>query len=312
MPIFVSRFSPTRVAGGNLQGVRVRQNEGEARTQVGARLRERLAERTEEQEETRQERTSRAQEALPARTQQGERLAAQLQRGRTRADETQSETRSAGGTTDTDAPPVAPAEAAETGRRTVLPGVGALRTEADRDVERPGRLSREPANPIREQVLNRFARLRSLGRDGASAANDAVDETRGTKRLSAAGETVTAEEISRANTTPEIRQNLQADAGEVARGLQRDSVRQTQVNTRQTAQSSERVAETRRERVVSESRSEVQELRTTERRLERALQNTQREIRSERNRLNRAQSTASRSTTAAAAAIGTNVNILAT
>lgn len=240
------------------------------------------------------------------------------------------------------------------------PGVGATPTRADDNIERPGRLNPTPVNPIIEQQLSGFARLRAVAsgvipqtnnstRDQQSAnANGLTNRVEARARFLASNgpqpqgravgqqltetqtlpavdtpitiqaqtatqptERPTAEDISRANTTQEIRESLRDDAGEIARSLTRDGTRQLQQTTQETAQITERAAENQRSAVQTESRNEVRELQTQERQLSRELQQTQQGIRQERRRAQQAQSSASRSTTSTAAAIGTNVNILA-
>jgi hypothetical protein len=223
------------------------------------------------------------------------------------------------------------------------PGVGSTRTQADRDIERPGRLERTPSNPIQQRVLAGLARLRAVTRgvlpqtdnsNRSDRANDVRANDPGSPQAAtnlsvqapgslqspsviqapvaaATGDQPTAEEISRANTTDEIRANLQQDSNEVARGLTRDATRQLQQTTQQTAQNAESQAENQRTQTQTEGRTEIRELKVEERQLERDLQQTQQTIRQERIRVQRAESPASRSTTASAAAIGTNINILA-
>ena len=140
----------------------------------------------------------------------------------------------------------------------------------------------------------------------ATANQPAAQTTQVTQRT-----TPSAEDISRANTTPEIQENLQSDTREVAQGLSRDAIRQTQANTQRFAQSAERAAESRSDAVQRESQSEVRQLQTQERELQRDLQQTQQDIRSQRSRAQRATSAASGSTSSAAAAIGSGLNILA-
>ena len=328
MPIFVSRFSPGRVAGANLQGVRTRQDGAEGR--VGAARTERRTERSREQE-GRQGPIARAREELLVSNQRGALLSERLQERRgSRAGRTGL---------------AAPESGGETGAgRRVLPGVRALRSRADREVDRPGRLEREPS-PVLQQTLDRLAGLRSAARqtraqardgqgggEGVSARVETPAADRGVdaqvrllapgtrtgsvgrvegRLRTAAAEMSTAEEIGRANTTPEIRRNLQEDTREVRQGLLRDAGRQEQANTRRFVQNSARAAENRREREVRSNTAQVRNLRTEERSLERELVETQREIRNRQNETRRLQGPASRSTTATAAGLGSRVNILA-
>lgn len=386
MPIFTSRFSPNRVAGAILQRIRSQSNQANERAEQNTTRREqRQSERTAGSNDT-QQTSTRERETLLARTQLGQRIAEQLQSLREnirtntnndRASEQSSasedeqssptNTRQTNTTTQTNnnRSPI------ETRLQTPI-GVGIRRTEADEDVERPGRLNRAPANPIRERQLDGFARLRAVAsgilsqrnnrsqpsanniqnqtedrtqalnnrrqnqgrglargqgvaeRQGAITIQTPTEQqtplaiqatTRQTPSLLApqvaTPESPSAEAISRANTTEEIRKNLQQDAGEVARGLTRDSTRQLQETTQQTAQNAERVAENQRTETQTEGREEIRELEVEERQLERELQQTQQNIRQERIRVQQSQSSASRSTTSSAAAIGTQVNILA-
>ena len=323
MPIFVSRFSPDRVSGANLQQVRTATNQATGRADAGTARRETQTERNRRTEDTRQNnRAEQALETLLSRTQQGQRLSERLQAVRDGRSEAQT------GLTRADRAETRATERSERAgsRAAELPGVGAARTRADDDVERPGRLSRDPASPARERQLERFARLRALntGADGGNAANPpGLDrEADGRIRLVAANARAqrgaletetrpTAEAISRANTTPEIQSNLRQDTREVAQGLSRDATRQTQQNTQRVARNAVQADETRREEAQEESREEVRELEVGARQLERELQQTEREIRQERTRAQRANSVASSAPAATAAAIGTNVNVLA-
>ena len=321
MPIFVSRFSPGRVGGANLQGLRPAREERDRPGRVGREDQETRTERTAPSEENRGRAVGRTGvEALPASTQ--------------RADTVQERLRA-----QTDA------------QRTAPPGVGAVRTRADAGVERPGRLDAGRANPAIQQQLGRFERLRGIAqgsRGGAGRAEEVranlpeanapqtppldretdaqirllASQVRGNAR--AGGQTQaatlqtgggsnrpTAVEISRANTTPEIRESLEADVREVSQGLQRDVATQMAANTRETGRAAVEAVENRAERAVSSGQVETRELRTEERRLERELRETQRELRSEESRMSRASGSANRSTATTAAAIGTQVNILA-
>jgi hypothetical protein len=121
----------------------------------------------------------------------------------------------------------------------------------------------------------------------------------------------TAEQISRANTTEEIRDNLRADTREVERGLLRDADTQNQANTRQTIQNAQQAAEQRRDSEVQSNTAETRELRTEGRRLERQLAATDREIRQRQSETARVRSGAGRNTAAAAGPLGSRVNILA-
>ncbi len=121
----------------------------------------------------------------------------------------------------------------------------------------------------------------------------------------------TAEQISRANTTEEIRDNLQTEIREVERGLLRDVDTQNRAITRQTVQNAQQASEQRRESEIQSNNAETRELRTEERRLKRELAATEREIRQRQSETARVQSGAGSNTAAAAGALGSRVNILA-
>ena len=351
MPIFVSRFSPGRVGGANLQGLRPVREERERPGRVGREDQEQRAERTERQSQNRGRAVGRTGiEALPASTQQAESLLERLrsQQGERTRDTGRGRQTAAAGRDDDgadDAPGVT--RRVQTGRaeaRTqARPSVSAARTRADEGVERPGRLDPGRANPALQQALGRFERLRGVAQ-GARAGAGRAEEVRAnlpqaaapqtppldretdaqirllanqarasrtTLQTEAGTERPTATEISRANTTPEIRENLEADVRQVSQGLQRDVATQMAANTRETGRAAAEALETRIGREVSSGEVETRELRTEERRLERELRETQRELRSEENRMSRLEGSANRSTAATAAAVGTQVNILA-
>ncbi len=337
MPIFVSRFSPGRVGGANLQGLRPAREERERPGRVGGPERERGAERVAQAEEARGRAVGRTGvDALPTSTQRADTVQERLQ-----AQTAEQNTGAAQGRR----------AVADAARGRTAPGVGAVRRRTDDEVERPGRLDPGRANPAIQQALGRFERLRGVAQ-GARAGAGRADEVRANLPEPAAPQTPpmdretdaqirllasqvrgsgaaggraqaaalqtggtaerpTAAEISRANTTPEIRENLEADVRQVSRGLQRDVATQMAANTRETGRAAVAAQDTRIEREVSSGEVETRELRTEERRLEQALRETQRELRSEENRVGRLQGSANRSTAATAAAIGTQVNILA-
>ena len=320
MPIFVSKYSPGRVAGANLQRLSRGVNRGNERANAarGQTRAEQTRDRDDAQGRVAQ---GRSDEALPAQTALAERLQERLQgQGNGRTEETQR-----------NGQVIRDAEQAQRER----PAVGVVRSRAERNAERPGRLEREPVNPAAEQALNRFARLREAGqgvrgqtdRGNATQApaaqarltlpvNQGLDarirllaaQTQGAGPQTAAQPT--AQEISRANTTPEIRQNLQADTRQVERGLRRDAAVQAGENTRQTARAAVQGAETRREDEIRSGETEARALQTEARRLERELVQTQREIRNLENEGGRLRGPASRSAVAAAGALGSRVNLL--
>lgn len=378
MPVFVSRFSPNRAASALLQRIRTQSTQVNTRATNNSNAREQRETEQSRGSNNTQQQTTRVAEALLARTQQGQQIANRLQESRTETTNNARSTRE----TNTGQQTRVEQQAAQTrnnstrennrtetqSRLQTPPGVGTTRSQADNNIDRPGRLDRTPASPIRERVLEGFARLRAVASgilserntdnntrtQSPANANGLANQTDGrtrflannasqsqgravgqqsddrqspvtiqtpvtiqapstiqTPRITSATETPTAEEISRANTTEEIRNNLQQDSGEIARGLTRDGTRQLQQNTQQTAQNAVRTAESQRTETQTEGRAEIRELRTQERELSRELQQTQQDLRQERLRVQRAQSPASQSTTASAAAIGSNVNILA-
>ena len=337
MPIFVSRFSPGRVGGANLQGLRPTREERDRPGRVGGNGQDRRAERTAPSEENRGRAVGKTgAEALPASTQRADTLQERLQ-AQTAGQGTGGEQASRRGQVQA--------------QRTPPPGVGAVRTRADEGIERPGRLDPRRGNPGIQQALGRFERLRGAAqgvRAGAGRAEEVranlpeptapqtppldrgtdaqirllASQVRGnaggggraqaaTLQTGGVTERPTATEISRANTTPEIRENLEADVRQVSQGLQRDVATQMAANTRETGRAAAEALETRIGREVSSGAVETRELRTEERRLERELRETQRELRSEENRMSRLAGSTSRSTATTAAAIGTQVNILA-
>ncbi|MFT5369245.1 MAG: hypothetical protein ACI8V2_004220 [Candidatus Latescibacterota bacterium] len=356
MPVFTSRFSSNRVASANLQQIRSRSIQANERVETNTTQRAQI-EQTRGSNDT-QQTTTRVRETLLVRTQSGQQTSQRLQDSRA------TQTNNTGSAEQQTQNVVEQTEQQTNNRSNIQsrlqtpPGVGATRTRADDNIERPGRLNPTPANPIIEQQLSGFARLRAVAsgvipqtnnstRDQQSA-NGLTNRVEARARFLASNgpqpqgravgqqlketqtlpavdtpitiqaptatqptERPTAEDISRANTTQEIRESLRDDAGEIARGLTRDGTRQLQQTTQETAQITERAAENQRSAVQTESRNEVRELQTQERQLSRELQQTQQGIRQERLRAQQAQSSASRSTTSTAAAIGTNVNILA-
>ena len=120
----------------------------------------------------------------------------------------------------------------------------------------------------------------------------------------------TAEQISRANTSEEIRENLQADASEIQRGLTADADVQQRQNLRQTAQAASRGAEARREGQIDSNERQTRELRSVTRELAQDLRAAQRDLRDVQNESRRLQTTPN-NTASTAANLATRVNILA-
>ena len=359
MPIFVSRFSPNRVAGANLQRLRPRDERENDRLGTGRVRQDSRTDRTQREEEPRGEgvNSARERENLPVRNQQGSSLLERLQartdaRQEASPPEVQAAPEAGGGNAR-----VERQTPADRGRNTpaefparVPPGVGTVRSRADREIDRPGRLGQEPATPALQQTLDRFARLRTTarrvdvpavsgenGRGNAlgrtlirapqtppmdreidarirmlAAGNQARSgQTAGASALQAAAapsEPPTALQISRANTTPEIRENLQDETREVERGLRRDATLQTRADTRRTAQAAGQAGEARRNGEIGANQAQARALRTQERRLEQDLRETQRNIRNLDNRTRQLRGTGARGATAAA--VGSGVDLL--
>ncbi|MEE2753313.1 MAG: hypothetical protein VX910_04965, partial [Candidatus Latescibacterota bacterium] len=120
----------------------------------------------------------------------------------------------------------------------------------------------------------------------------------------------TVEQISRANTTPEIQKNLRQDASEIERGLRVDAEIQSQANLRQTAQNAERTSEARRESTVDSNDRAVRDLMIKERQLERSLRATQSEIRDLNNENNLLESSVSNVTASTAANLANRAKLI--
>ena len=340
MPIFVSKYSPGRVAGANLQRLSRRENQENGRTNA-ARGQTRAEQAREQGDAQGRAAQGRNDEALPVQTALAKRLQEQIRgQGNGRTGEMRRNGQAARETEDDDGAGVTqtrvgreaerrdvPAERRAEQAQRERPAVGVVRSRVERNAERPGRLEREPTNPAAEQALDRFARLREVGQGNASGApaartrltpsvNQGIDarirllstQTRGVGAQAAAQPT--AQEISRANTTPEIRQNLQADTRLVERGLRRDAAVQAGENTRRTARAAAQGAETRREGEIRSGETEARALQTEARRLERELVQTQREIRNLENEGERLRGPVTRSAAASARALGSRVNLL--
>jgi hypothetical protein len=125
-----------------------------------------------------------------------------------------------------------------------------------------------------------------------------------------AAATPTAQQISRANTTEEIRTNLQADTRVVGAELQTAAARQSEETASRIARATEQAGQERQEETVGTNQGELRELRTEERQLERDLAQTEREIRSRQNENARMQTGASASPAAAVATLGSRLNVL--
>jgi len=119
-----------------------------------------------------------------------------------------------------------------------------------------------------------------------------------------------AEQISRANSTPEIQNNLRQDSSEIERGLRVDAEIQSQENVRQTARTAQRTAETRRESTANANDRQVRELSIEERQLEQGLRATQSEIRNLNNENNQLQSSSASATSSTAANLANRTSLI--
>lgn len=120
----------------------------------------------------------------------------------------------------------------------------------------------------------------------------------------------TVEQISRANTTPEIQENLRQDASEIERGLRVDAEIQAHENLRQTAQNAERTSEARRESTVDSNDRAVRDLMIQERQIERSLRATQSEIRDLNSENNQLESSVSNVTASTAANLANRTKLI--
>ncbi len=316
MPIFAQTGIDTRLLGTGLSRVRIRGDDRESRAAARAVPRESRLEAA--KEDTRPQAPSRdtSLSALLSRNQRAELI---LQRVR----ESRSEDETAGG-------PEGPVV-----RQRTLPGVGATRTEADTSVQRPGRLSPETANPVLNRARSAVGRVNvrqptpadspafptvaaaetpplDRGRDAQIRllAAGAREQAEVAERPTAEGATPTAEQISRANTTGEIRENLQAGIHAVGAELQSVAARQQQATTQRISRETAQATQERQGETVQDNRSEIRELQTDRRQLARDLSATEREIRSRQNQNARLQSGAQGSPAASAIAMGSQLNIL--
>ena len=170
-------------------------------------------------------------------------------------------------------------------------------------------LTQAPQTPPMDREIDARIRMLAAGNQARSGQASAA----GAPALQAAAapsEPPTALQISRANTTPEIRENLQDETREVERGLRRDATLQTRADTRRTAQAAGQAAEANSNGEISSNQAQARALRTRERRLEQDLMETQRNIRNLDNRTRQLRGTGARGATAAAAAIGAGEDLL--
>jgi hypothetical protein len=120
----------------------------------------------------------------------------------------------------------------------------------------------------------------------------------------------TADQISRANTTEEIRENLQADSSEIQRGLTADADVQQRQNLRQTARAAAQGSEARRDGQIDSNDRQARELRSVTRELAQDLRAAERSLRDVQNESRRLQTTPN-NTASTAANLANRVNILA-
>jgi hypothetical protein len=338
MPIFVQSTSVGRANGGGLSRVRIREDDREGGRQTGA-VRDR--ERTREPRgdvEAREPGANRNLSALLSRSQRAELI---LQRIRSGRDTGQAEATSAAAQDEVTEPGGGRAETAVL-RRQPSGGVGTVRTAADDAVDRPGRLVPGRTSTIINRTQSPVGRLNlpeqatarpefptanrtetpamDRGQDAnirllasRSRGRAAIEQAVTPEEMAVAREAVatpTAEQISRANTTEEIRTNLQAETRVVGTELQTAAARQSEETASRIARATEQAGQERQEETVGTNQGELRELRTEERQLERELAQTEREIRSRQNENARMQTGASASPAAAAATLGSRLNIL--
>ena len=163
---------------------------------------------------------------------------------------------------------------------------------------------------VQARQLNRQAdasiRLLRSNQDQAAPSTDAPTpdtQTAPTQRP-------TSDQISRANTTPEIQENLREDSSDIERGLRVDAEVQSQQNLRATAENAAQTGQARRESRVDANDQQVRDLAIQERQLEQSLRNTQREIRDLNNENNRLESSSSNATASTAANLANRTTLV--
>jgi hypothetical protein len=119
-----------------------------------------------------------------------------------------------------------------------------------------------------------------------------------------------AEQISRANTTSEIQENLRSNSSEIEQGLRADAEIQAQANQRQTEVNAERSSEANRESTIDQNDETVRDLTVHERQLQQSLRATQSEIRDLNNESNRLESSGSNATAATAANLAAQAGVV--
>jgi hypothetical protein len=330
MPIFVQSTSVGRANGGGLGRVRFREDDRAERQSASAvRDRERT-QGTAQNPEARGSGASASLSALLSRSQRAELILQRIQRGRD-GDQAGAQTTVA---SDEASEPEA-GRAAATVRQQQPPGVGTVRTAADNAADRPGRLVPGRTSAVINRTQSSVGRLNlpeqaaarpdfptasrtetpamDRGQDASirllasRARAQAAAETTGPAETTA---TPTAEQISRANTTEEIRTNLQAETRAVGTELQTAAARQSEETSNRIARAAEQAGEERQGQTVNTNQGELRDLRTEERQLERELAQTEREIRSRQNENARMQSGVSTNPAATAATLGSRLNIL--
>ncbi len=216
---------------------------------------------------------------------------------------------------------VATSQTAATDRARANPAVQAAldRIEARRDTRAapgpPQVDENAPQRPTATATLQDLAReIPNLETLQARTLNQGADAT---IRLAAVQNQTTprvaqptAEQISRANTTEEIRENLQADSNEIQRGLTADADAQSRQNLQQTAESAAQGSEARRESRINSNERQARELRSETRELEQDLRSAQRDLRDVQSENRRLQGTPN-NTASTAANLANRVNILA-
>ena len=317
MPIFVQSTSIGRANGGGLGLIRFREDD-RAERQSASAVRDR--ERTQGARENPQARGPGANANLSDLLSRHQRAELILQRIRSGRDTEQAEATSG----------VASDEAAVL-RRQASPGVGTARTAADDAVDRPGRLVPGRTSPVIDRMQSPVGRVNlpeqatarpefptanrteTPAMDREQDANIRLLASRARSAQTVTPEAVarpTAEQISRANTTEEIRTNLQADTRVVGAELQTAAARQSEETANRISRATEQAGQERQEETVGSNQGELRELRTEERQLERELAQTEREIRSRQNENARMQTGVSASPATAAATLGSRLNIL--
>lgn len=156
------------------------------------------------------------------------------------------------------------------------------------------------------------ARIRLLAANRGAARTAAPAETPAATLSEAetADAFPSAEQISRANTTPEIQQNLREDAGEIAGGLRAEAAAQSAELAERTTRAAEGAQESREDEVVQEGRQQLQELRSEVRELERERAEARREIQDVENDIRQAQGPGAPPRLASTAALATRLEAL--